>query len=488
MQKKKQNLVKRINNLLLAFCFAFLFIFPSFTSVIANAVTVTGYSSVLGDLLIDPNFDKENFPYNDEDKEMKVIQIAESTSGELFIYTYQPNVRVEQYNLTQASISQTMNDSLKYQLYNLQLLDSDGVFCKYKVLGIDLKQDVVRYYLISELFREFSDTFDEQPTNGTTISELPISVAQHWTACTLDGETYYNLEVENVVTITDKYVGFVEYEDGFSLKSLVVDEACQSHFVAFSTDYEIDDLYEADVYYVSQERQYYDYNDNVTFGSEKENYAYLTASEETEYLQNGWFTKQKYSWHRIQTIDEFLNSTADVEIYEHLVFNVVSKTKLQSSTANNIKNMQYVLRFTETSYKETEVKYSPSPFVTTTMTGHRINETAIQDVTILRLKFLSNGVVYNLGAIDNKMTGSGISDSYTEWYVELSETFKQFLNVFKYIFLALIIIVAVILLSIFTPFFKIVWNVIKKVSKVLWLIISSPFTWIKSLFDKGGKT
>ena len=42
------------------------------------------------------------------------------------------------------------------------------------------------------------------------------------------------------ITITDKFVGFVRYKDGFKLYV----GACDSHFVAFNTDKPIDKLLE----------------------------------------------------------------------------------------------------------------------------------------------------------------------------------------------------------------------------------------------------
>ena len=33
------------------------------------------------------------------------------------------------------------------QLYGLTLINSDGVFCKYKVNGVTVSSDVVRYYV-----------------------------------------------------------------------------------------------------------------------------------------------------------------------------------------------------------------------------------------------------------------------------------------------------------------------------------------------------
>lgn len=457
----------------------------------AQAVTVTGYTGVLSDLMIADNFNKEDYPSDNTNTTLDIIQIAESTGGELFIYTYQPNVKVLQYELTQISLSQTLYDSAKFTLYDLKLIDSDGVFCKYKVQGIELKSDVVRYYSVPEIFRTFEPTIDTQPNNSNTITEIAIPVAKTWTACTLNGETYYSCEKEDVVLITDKYVGFIDYEQGFTLKSLVMSESCYSHFVAFSCDYKIDDLYEADVYYVSQDRIYTTIPDRIesTFGPATENYKYLKYTDSTTYTVNDWGTKTDYTWDRIQTVSEFIESTADRDVYGPGIIGAESNTLLTDDAKAKINGMQYVLRFCETSYKEYHKSLDTTGglAIGVKLYYDEIHDTSISDVTILRLKFLSDGVVYNLGVVDNKVNGSGISDSYTIWTNNFLDGITSFWDKVKfYLIIALIVIAVIILLPVLIPFFKYLFKGLGVVFKFLWYIITAPFTFIKSLFNKGG--
>ncbi len=449
----------------------------------ANAVTVTGYSSVLGDLKIDDNFSEEDFPENSEDTSVQLIQIAESTGGELFIYTYQPSAKVRQFELTTISISQTLYNNAKWQLYDLKLLDSDGVFAKYKVKDIELKSDVVRYYDITELHRKFDEDIDVQPDNGNTITEIACDVSKQWTICTLEGEVYYNCIETETILITDKYVGFVEYEDGFSLKSLFYDKSCQSHFVAFSTDHDIERLIEADVSYISQSRSYYLENQDIysVLGSPIKNSITLNHTQKAEYETSHWFTKYKYSWDRIQSVNDFIDSTADVNVYSATPVDTYSKTLLTDDAKSKINNMQWVLRFTETNFKSTVKEINTgTPFVSIPTVVTQIDETAISDVTILRLKFETDGIVYNLGVVDNKANGSGISDSYTDWTIELSETFKSIMKVIGYILLVIIAVALLSLLAVFTPVFKLVGKGILAILKVAWWIISSPIYLFKN--------
>lgn len=479
MQKKKYSL-----NIFLAFLCFFMCVFSySFKPLVkssASGVAVTGYSSVLGDLKIDDNFNEEDYPVNAEDTSIKLIQIAESTGGELFVYIYQPSAMARQFELTTISISQTLYNNAKYVLYDLKLLNSDGVFSKYKVKNIELKADVVRYYDITEIHRKFDEEIDTQPDNGNIITEIACDVGKQWTVCTLNGEVYYECVETETILITDKYVGFVEYEDGFTLKSLHSDSGCQSHFVAFSTDHDIDRLLEADVSYISQTRSYYLDNEDVysSLGTAVTNNITLTYTDSAEYNPSGWFTKYTYSWDRIQSIDDFISSTADVNMYKNTALNVYKKTVLNEEAISELSNMQWVLRFAETDFKKTEVKVGSSFMTGALLPAYtKIDETAVSDVTILRLKFETDGVVYNLGVIDNKSTGSGIADSFTEFIVETSDSFKSAMKIIGWVFLAVVVL---LVLGILSPVLKLLVKGILAVLKAVWWIITSPIYLFKN--------
>ncbi len=60
------------------------------TGVRALAASEKEYTNVLDDLQQDGNFNEHDYLINEKDYSISVIQIAESTDGELFVYTYQP--------------------------------------------------------------------------------------------------------------------------------------------------------------------------------------------------------------------------------------------------------------------------------------------------------------------------------------------------------------------------------------------------------------
>ena len=93
------------------------------------------YTKVMDDLQLDETFNENDFPDDSSDYSVKVIQIAESVDGDLFIYTYQPCQKIRYVVATSVnmSLSESVNGT---RLYALELLSSSGVFCKYLVKEI----------------------------------------------------------------------------------------------------------------------------------------------------------------------------------------------------------------------------------------------------------------------------------------------------------------------------------------------------------------
>ena len=85
-------------------------------------------------------------------------------------------------------------------------------------------------------------------------------------------------------------------------------------------------------------------------------------------------------------------------------------------------------------------------------------------MTILRLKFETNGVVYNLGVVDNKQTGSPApTNKQEDWLKKL---------------LTIILIVLLIIL---------LFPILPSILSFAWSVICFPFKLIKSIFKKNDK-
>ncbi len=406
----------RIACMLLAFIAVFCTVFTAVqTPVFARAESIT-YSEVLDDLKKDTSFKPENYPTKADDYSLQIIQLAESVNKELFVYVYQPSGKAKDFKASSINISTTINDNISYLNYKLELLSSNGVFYKYKVVGLTVKDESVRYYAISSIYRPFDEIIDKQASGGNTVTEVNYAVNKQYAFGSINGKPYVNcVDIETIV-VTDKFVGFVRYKDGFKLYV----GACDSHFVAFNTDKPIDKLLEADVYYTTQS---YDWSSapfvgvKETFGDKADKYAYLKYTDKVEHTGDGLFAGT-YKWDRIQTIDDFIKGENRENIYHGAVLDVKTSSKLTDEALTELKGKKWVLRFAETNYSLNGYASTGSTFESYTLVG---------DVTILRLKFETDGITYNLGVIDNKQTGGKEPSNETEIDVSLNDNGKTIL-------------------------------------------------------------
>ena len=421
------------------------------TPLVARAESIT-YSGVMEDLKKDTSFKPENYPTKADDYSLQIIQLAESVNKELFVYVYQPSGKAKDFKASSINISTTINDAISFMNYKLVLLNSNGVFYKYKVENLAVKTDAVRYYAISSIYRPFDESIDKQASGGNTITEVNYDVSKQYSFGEINGKPYVNcVDIETIV-VTDKFVGFVRYPDGFQLYV----GACDSHFVAFNTNKPMDKLLEADVYYTTQS---YDWSSapfvgvNETFGDKADKYAYLKYTDKVEHSGGGLFAGT-YKWDRIQTIDDFIKGENRENIYHGAVLDVKTSSKLTDEALTELKGKKWVLRFAETSYSLSGYSTTGSTFESYTLVG---------DVTILRLKFETDGITYNLGVIDNKQSGSKDPSNETDIDISLNKRGKMILYL-------LMLILLIILLAPILPYV---------LQAIVW-IISLPFKGISA--------
>ena len=414
-------------------------------------------SGVLEDLSKDASFNSANYPSAAKKYSLQIIQLAESADKELFVYVYQPSG--DKVKASSINISTTINDDISFFNYSLELLNFEGTLFKYKVTNFEVKKDPVRYYAISSIYRPFDAGIGDKKSGNNTINEVNYAVNRQYCFGEINGKPYVScVDIETIV-ITDKFVGFVRYKDGFKLYV----GACDSHFVAFNTDKPIDKLLEADVYYTSQSYSWLfaiGVGQNETFGEKKDNYAYLKYTDKVEHTGDGFFAGT-YKWDRIQTVDDFINGENREYVYHGAVLDVKVSSKLTDEALNELKGKKWVLRFVETSYTLS----SGANGSTST------KSTLIGNVTILRLKFETDGITYNLGVIDNKQTGSTEPSNSTDIKVEPNATGKGIL--YLILFVLLLVILAPLLPYVLNAVIFIVSLPIKLVSEIVKLIKSS---------------
>ena len=306
-----------------------------------------GYSGVLQDLQKDKSFQTGNYPLIENDYSLQLIQVAESTEKELFLYVYQPSGETKNFTASSVNISTTINDEISFLTYKLARIDNSGTLYKYKVLNFTVKSDPTRYYVISSIYRPFDESIDPPASGGNTVTEVNFAVNKQYTFGKINGKEYVSCVDLETIEITDKFVGFVRYENGFNLYA----SACDSHFVAFNTDKRIDSLLEADVYYTSQKYRWSFINfvgEKETFGEKEDKYAYLKYTDKVEHTGDGLFAGT-YKWDRIESVEKFTGSEDKTKIFKSRGGDQSAVT-LTGETLNELKGKKWVLRFTETDY------------------------------------------------------------------------------------------------------------------------------------------
>ena len=97
----------KITYAIAAVLIAFIMLLPSMAGGGAQhaSAAATSYSDVLDDLKKDAAFNPEAYPKGGGKYKIEIIQVAESSDGELFLYTYQPYGSLE---ASSVSISKTI--------------------------------------------------------------------------------------------------------------------------------------------------------------------------------------------------------------------------------------------------------------------------------------------------------------------------------------------------------------------------------------------
>lgn len=493
--RKKQNF-KKLAYLLLTLFLLILAVLGG--RVISPAfATTSGYSGVLEDLRKDGSFNFLDYPEKSDDYSIQVIQIAESTDGELFIYTYQPCQSTTPLIATEVNMSLTekmgfvVDDSVeliekdKPKTYKLTFLNSWGVFCKYKVADFSVSSDTVRYYNIASIFRDWIKGIDKETGNDNTVNYKSFEVGNCFKVETIDGELNYSCVTTDTVEILNPFVNFLSYYNGMTWGAafgLEGDSFTDVHYIAFSTDRQIDTLKEADVTYTTQPYKQEAFSSEITYGAMSDP-QYITLTGEMGGSTPDGFLTCSYSWKCIQRSEEF-----------------VEKTPLNSSTAATVKKSDYVLVFHTTPYTKKQV--------TNIFVGHsfEISGTKVSNVSILRLKFVTNGKTYNLGAVSDKVTGDDIAGNAPAKIGFFAYIWRCIVRLFKgtasiieglvavvaiLVVLVLLPVLLIVLSLVFPAFRAVLLWIVKGVGYVckylcigLWYVISAPVRLVIGIVHK----
>ena len=449
--ERSLDMKKPVAILLLATIVLCIGLLPLQGTQIAWAAEESG-SKVLVDLQKAENFNMDDYPLNPTDFSLEVIHIAESTENELLVYVYQPSGAKANLMATTISISTVVGPDIAPKFYDLEFLNSSGVFYKYKVKDFTVSSEATRVYSVVSILRPFIKDIDAEPGFDNTVSEVPFAVAKEYTF--YSGQDNYQMQVLDVVEITDKFVGYVIYAEDVDYatgRNWVINKC--GHIVAFSCDKKIDKLLEADVYYVSQSyghthlfEDFFDLKptDKYTFGDRVPHITTLTSEDKLTYSGGELWWATDFTANRIQTTDEFIASTNVTEkVYTGTVLDVSRASTLTEESLRALQGKEWILRFAET-----EEKYR---FMDNSLSTYEYYSTLIVDVSILRLKFETDSEVYNLGVVDNKQTGSNKPMNNYEYNLDFhlpdDETIKNIIAIILMVLIIVVICVAWFYLS-----------------------------------------
>ncbi len=412
--------MKRVfkNTFKIAFIIAVVFLV--FLSVISGvggnayaAFAESSYSNVLDDLRKDSEFRVDDFPAYDDDYRIYVINIAEGEKGNLYVYTYQPCQLSRPLSATHLNMSLTdsVNDT---EIYGLTKLNETGVFVKYRVQGVTVASNKsLRYYNISSIYREYINGIDDIPSsNDNIINEKAFPVAKLYYVMTQqDGSVVYSLDATYVVQIINPVSSYLTIENSDSGYNSGLGPFANNyrkwqytdlHYVAFSTDWDIDRLISATVYYSYCSGQLYDYDwtpwvdvkDGVEYGDAYETTVDLNYTESFDIThKDTWsiftLSKHTYSWDKIYSVDDFYSTVCANSDYDKNGLKTVYET---------VSGREWVLMFAETERKE-EKEDGAFGFI-----YYDTYFTKVDKVSVLRLEFETDGVVYNLGAVSDTVS------------------------------------------------------------------------------------
>lgn len=444
---------------------------PLFT---LEASAASEYSSVLEDLTAADNFSVENYPSmtleyfeqinkdtdpGNDQTHLEVIQIAESSAGELYLYVYQPTDA--ELDLTASAVLLSTEFSpdgqnINPDTYYLELVSTDSVFDKYVVKDFRVSEEPFRYYNFVTLYRNYNPDIDEVTPGGVIENfELGIGVGQQWCAYYKNDTLVYEMNTFDIVEIDIEYTDSFQLAEGLTLGGFVGAYTLgDAWFVVFNVeDYVVKKIFDADLTYRVREKtmqkvnsswhtEYGDWSDDIKVT--------LSSKEPVTYQGDGLFAKE-YEWNTISAAADFVRELEDQDV------------ELSDEAKAHLTEGNWVFAFAQT-----EKSMTPALELSSEVSA----------VTVIRLHFMDiTGTVYNLGVVSDRVSPDdvpgGVGDGKD---AELMEKMFQILC---------LILILIALIAIW-PFVKAVFSIlstgIKFIFSLIWSVVTLPFSIIKWLW------
>ena len=472
---KRRARLRRVFTLLLAIMLT-LSVFAPLLTIRASASSSS--SEVLADLTKAENFKIENFPNltldylkqvnEDTDKKndqahLEVIQIAEGSSGELYLYVYQPTDK--ELDLTASAVLLSTEftpdgQNINPEIYYLELVSTDSVFDKYVVKDFHVSEEPYRYYNIVTLYRNFNPAIDEVTAGGVIENfELGIGIGQQWCAYYENESIVYEMNTFETVDVNIGYTGSVEFSSGFQMGNLAgLFEYGDAWFIAFNVeDYIVKKIYDADLTYkIRTKTQTTGLGMNeTTYGEWSDDVPVTLKSEDTmTYKGDGLFAKE-YTWNKITSSADFISQLEAQDV------------RISDEAKSHLSQNAWVFAFLQTESKNTALSGI-----------NNITSSEVSAVTVIRLHFMDiKGDVYNLGVVSDRVSPDDSPDAFGSGSeIELPEWVQKLLMIVS------IILLLVIFNTVF-PFvkfiFSILWTGIKAIFSIAFYILTLPFRLIR---------
>ena len=457
MKNKILNICKLISIVLLSALVVFLGFVDIYGVRLASAETS---AEVLQDLRKDKDFNESDYPYVADDYGLHIIQIAESSNRELFVYAYQPCNDTLDLVGTKISISYgySLNGSgLTPKLYNLRLISTSGTLDKYYVQDFTVPNDGDRYYNIVEIFRIFNSDIDESDEEFPK-TDIAYSVGQQWYVCDLNKSKHYEMNTFDTLYLDTVFNGSLKVSKGFTFgTALAIPESCDIWFYCFNQeDYVIKHIYDADLTYSMDYIQKgidWGFSQEVSTTNICTNEVLTLKDTDTMTYKGNGIGAREFNWKRIMKSSDFVSTILNqkVSVDEDL------KAKILSS--------QWVFTYKETSYGKA-------------LTNGAEKYYNVYDVGLLRLHFQdTSGKYYDLGVVNDLTDPDNVPDGVS------GIDFEEFWNTFvKAITLIIGVVLFILLINLVPP----VKAVLKFIFNSIKTVILAPFKLLKSIFKKGG--
>lgn len=422
-------------------------------------------AEVLQDLRKDKDFNENDYPYVVDDYSLQVIQIAESSNKELFVYAYQPCH--DTYDLIGTKISISYGYSLNGagltpKLYNLRLISTSSTLDKYYVDGFTVPNDGDRYYNIVEIFRMVHTDLDEIDETFPK-TDIAYSVGQQWYVCDLNGSKHYEMNTFNTLYVDTVFNGSLEFANGIKWGNFVgAYDYCDCWFYCFNVDdYVIKHIFDADLNYSIRSASQsvgLGLSGEINYSNERVNQVITLKDTDVMKYNGGGLLARSYEWNRILSSADFVKYAEE------------QKVTLTESQKEKIQSSQWVF-----TYLETEIRLQSGFGSTTTFYSD------VYDVGLLRLHFQDiSGNYYDLGVVNDLTNPDNVADGFGS-IKSLTEAFGKFWEKFvKIILIIVFIILLVVLLNFVTP----IMGILKIIFKGVAWIIGLPFRFLKSLFKR----